>query len=142
MTTKELRKMSRLELLELLLDAGKENKKLKEQMQKLTAENEALQQLDSLSVLTRQLENSLQSANRLQASLQANTGQAQTAAPKNSGNAQAKPVLRDVPLPADREIYRQMLRFFAKQDEKINVFPDELANIVRLRLKNLLEKSN
>ena len=39
MTDKELRKLSRLELLELLLEAGKENNKLKEQIARLTAEN-------------------------------------------------------------------------------------------------------
>ena len=52
MTDKELRKLSRLELLELLLEASKENRKLKEKINRLIAENQTAKNIENLSVVT------------------------------------------------------------------------------------------
>ena len=50
MTDKELRKLSRLELLELLLEASNENKKLKEKIVALKADIKTAQNIENLSL--------------------------------------------------------------------------------------------
>lgn len=133
MTDKELRRLSRLELLELLLEASKENQQLKEQVERLTVENRTTQNIENLSFITRQVENTLKYANNITDMLK--TGIADT------GPADAKPVTQSADNRlSDKEIYRRMLLFFAKNDSKLEVFPDELSEDVRTRLKSLLKK--
>ena len=119
MTDKELRKLSRLELLELLLEASKENKKLKEE-------------IDTLSLVTRQVENALKYANNLTDTLK--TSSQDPTLPDVKSKKQSK-----ADVLTDSEIYKRMLRFFANNDEKLNVFPSDIENDVRARIKKLLE---
>ncbi len=136
MTDKELRKLSRLELLELLLDASKENKQLKEQIDRLTAENKTACNIENLSVITRQVEKALEHANGITDSLKALSGKADSV---NTDVRERKaPAVSDSL--SDVEIYRQMLSFFAQNDDKLSVFPSEVENIVRARIKSILEK--
>ena len=130
MTDKELRKLSRLELLELLLEASKENEKLKEKIEKLKVDNKTAQSIENLSVATRQVANALKYADSITSALKtSSTGSASSSKEGTVKNAQP-----------DREIYKRMLCFFAKNDEKLSVFPDDIENDVRERIKSLLEK--
>lgn len=140
MTDKELRKLSRLELLEMLLEAGRENSKLKEQIARLTAENKTVEKIEKLSVITGQVENVLKYANGLTKALEAACAGGSSV--RESVKAQSSPAKEDVL--SDREIYRQMLSFFAENDDKLDVFPEDTANIVRTRINNIFEsrKSN
>ena len=136
MTDKELRKLSRLELLELLLDASKENKQLKEQIDRLTSENKTARNIENLSVITRQVEKALEYANGITDSLKAGTGKPETV---SADIPERKTAAASGALP-DVEIYRQMLSFFAKNDDKLSVFPSDVENIVRERIKSILDK--
>ena len=136
MTDKELRKLSRLELLELLLDASKENKQLKEQIDRLTAENKTARNIENLSVITRQVERTLEYANGIADSLKEPSGKANSV---NTDVRERKAHAVSDSL-SDVEIYRQMLSFFAQNDDKLSVFPSEVENAVRARIKSILEK--
>ena len=133
MTDKELRRLSRLELLELLLEASKENQLLKEQVERLTVENKTTENIENLSVITRQVENTLKYANNITDILK--TGSADGIPPS---------VKSDTNIPdnrlADKEIYRRILLFFANNNNKLDVFPDELSEDIRTRLNSLLKK--
>lgn len=133
MTDKELRRLSRLELLELLLEASKENQQLKEQVERLTVENKTTQNIENLSVITRQVENTLRYANNITDTLK--TGSADTV----QTDAKASVRATDNRL-SDKEIYRRILLFFANNDSKLDVFPDELGRDIRERLESLLKK--
>lgn len=141
MTDKELRKLSRLELLELLLEAGKENTKLKEQIARLTAENKTSENIENLSVITGQVENVLKYASGLTKALEVASSGTKPVK-KEKARVQNTPVREDAI--SDREIYRRMLSFFAENDDKLDVFPEETAHIVRTRINNIFEsrKSN
>ena len=129
-TDKELRKLSRLELLELLLEASKENEKLKEKIEKLKVDNKTAQSIENLSVATRQVANALKYADSITSALKTSSiGSASSSKEGTVKNAQP-----------DREIYKRMLCFFAKNDEKLSVFPADIENDVRERIKSLLEK--
>ena len=133
MTDKELKKLSRLELLELLLEASNENKRLKEKIKALKDEARAAQKIENLSVAAGQVENALKYANTLVDNL------------KSSKHSEAKGNIgrkkhSEGELPTDREIYIRMLRFFVRNDDKLKVFDDDLQKDVRARIKSILER--
>lgn len=132
-TDKELRKLSRLELLELLLEVSNENKKLKEIIITLKAESKTAQNIENLSLVTRQVENTLKYANSLTDSLKTIVnGESKSVSIQET---QAKPDMLQ-----DRDIYILMLRFFIQNDDKLNVFPADIENAVRMRIKSILER--
>lgn len=135
MTDKELRKLSRLELLELLLEASKENEKLKEEIEKLKIENKTAQNIENLSVATHKIETALRYANNITDNLKGTSGEyvAERVIKEKEEPIKAKPL-------SDKEIYRRILSFFAKNDEKLNVFPSDLENDIRDRIKSILER--
>ena len=140
MTDKELRKLSRLELLELLLEASKENKKLKEEIDRLQDENKTAHNIENLSVVTRQVENALKYATSLTGTLKTNSGETVLPDTDTSGSISSKDCKSESEKIADKDIYRLMLWFFAKNDDKLNVFPADIENIVRERIRTILEK--
>ena len=135
MTDKELRKLSRLELLELLLEASNENKKLKEKIVALKADIQTAQNIENLSMVASQVENTLKYAN----SLTDNLKSVAKDGPKNITTAGRQINSDGI---SDRELYIRMLGFFAQNDDKLSVFPDEIENDVRTRIRSILEKKN
>lgn len=166
MTDKELRKLSRLELLELLLEASKENEMLRAQVEELKIDNKTARTLEVLSVVTRQVENTLKYANSLTDTLKPAAGEATVSedkAPSDdkapSGNKAAsgdktssadktpygdgqkkssEAPAKTARLP-DREIYKRMLCFFANNEDKLSVFPADIENDVKTRIRSILE---
>lgn len=132
-TDKELRKLSRLELLELLLEVSNENKKLKEKIITLKAESKTAQNIENLSLVARQVENTLKYANSLTDSLK-------TVVKDESKSVSIQETQAKSDLIQDRDIYILMLRFFVQNDDKLNVFPADIENIVRMRIKSILER--
>lgn len=147
MTDKELRKLSRLELLELLLEVSNENRKLKEKIITLKAESKTAQNIENLSLVVRQVENTLKYANSLTDSLSAAAkgelkNKPEAEVENNSENLRIQEIdVKSDPL-QDRDIYIRMLRFFALNDDKLNVFPADIENDVRTRIKSILERKN
>lgn len=41
---------------------------------------------------------------------------------------------------SDVEVYKLMLRFFANNDDKLSVFPTDVENSVRARIRSILER--
>lgn len=125
MTERELKKLSRLELLELLLEASTENQALKERIEKLTVELQMAEGIQQLSETTRQVESALKYANNLTAWMKA-VG--------SGGSAD-----RALPSPEfpDAELYRHILRFFANNRQQLSALPLELQVIIEERIKAL-----
>lgn len=139
MTDKELRKLSRLELLELLLEASKENRELKETVERLKSENDTAQSIEKLSAVTQQTENSLKYVNSLADLLRDALGK--TASVKAKGNIAKETVTSaETTSVSDREIYRRMLCFFAENTDKLSVLPSDIENAVRERIRRILER--
>ncbi len=139
MTDKELRKLSRLELLELLLEASKENRELKETVERLKSENDTAQSIEKLSAVTQQTENSLKYVNSLADLLRDALGK--TASVKEKGNiAKETEASAETSSVSDREIYRSLLCFFAENTEKLSVLPSDIENAVRERIRRILER--
>ena len=141
MTDKELKKLSRLELLELLLEASKENRKLKEQIKRLKIENKTTQNIENLSVITEQVENALRYANNLTDTLKTSSGEvtASNIIKQESVTKSSEPRAK-TDSTSDVEIYKRMLRFFAENDDKLSVFPTDIENDVRARITSILNQ--
>ncbi len=135
MTDKELRKLSRLELLELLLEASKENKKLKDQIETLKAENATAQNIRNLSEATLQVENALRYANSLTDTLKGAPRKAVTERDENPGREKTNST-------SDRDIYWRIMGFYSKNPEAALALPDKLRNDVSERIKEVLRKIN
>ena len=128
MTDKELRKLSRLELLELLLEASNENNELKEKIKALKNEIKTAQNIEKLSSATGQLESALKYVNSLIDNIKSE--------PKSVDNREKH---SDSEAMTDRGIYIRMLRFFAQNDDKLSVFPADIENDVRTRIRSILD---
>lgn len=137
-----MKKLSRLELLELLLEASKENKKLKEEIDRLRFESKTTQNIENLSMITTQVESALKYANSLTDTLKITSNEntssnVSTNNDKSVMNHQANTKSDSL---SDVDIYRRMLRFFAKNDDKLSVFPADIENDVRARIRSIIER--
>ena len=131
MTDKELKKLSRLELLELLLEASNENQRLNEKIKVLEDESKTAHNIENLSLATGQVESALKYADSLINNLKASAQYTPESAEIREKQTVSKAV-------SDRDIYIRMLRFFALNDDKLGVFPADIENDVRARIKSIL----
>ncbi len=145
MTDKELRKLSRLELLELLLKEGRENTKLQEELNKLKSENsiattaehmretadlldESLQNIGELAVIMKKLvygENSVPSTNSEQT---------------DKEKSESSSLHKKKNVSEDADIYRRIMQFYAHNTDHLSYLPPELCEDVTKRLTEILTK--
>ena len=135
MTDKELRKLSRLELLELLLEAEKENSRLKAEVSRFEIDNKTSQNIENLSAMIRQLEDSISKVNGLAGVLKNVPVSAVV-----TGCDKADRVRSEKDGAADVDIYKRLLVFFATNEEKTDMLPTDIAEDVRARINSLLDK--
>ena len=132
MTDRELRKLSRLELLELLLDVSKENRELEAKVKKLSSENEAAKSIENLSAATKQVSDILEYANKLTETL--STG--------SSGVSKEAPVQKATDTNkkhADRELYIKLMNFYIKNNDALEYLPAELKDDISNRIREIAE---
>ncbi len=133
MTDKELRKLSRLELLELLLEASKENERLRDEIEALESENEAAQKLRTLSETALQLENALRYASTLIEALKE--------MPKKTACVSGEKT-KKTGSPSDADIYGRIMGFYSKNPDSLHHLPERLRKDVSERIKEILDKIN
>jgi hypothetical protein len=131
MTDKELRKLSRLELLELLLEATKENQMLKDTIKKMKIENQTAQSIENLSTATHKVESALKYANSITDTLKG-TAKDSVQANENAFNIHQ--------VKNDREIYWRTMAFFSKNNHILTLLPDELKNDISERINEVLKQ--
>ena len=110
--------------------------------------------IENLSMVSGQLETALQYANGLTQNLQTTAGEAATA-PAAVAQPAAAPVavptsdaVRNyrMQMPAtgytDKDIYKELLRFFALHEDKQSVLPEELAAVVAGRINGIRKRKS
>lgn len=138
MTDKELRKLSRLELLELLLEATKENQRLKEKIEKMKIENRTAQNIENLSTATHQVENALKYANTLTDTLKGTSKDTVRSADITDNTQQPDSQLKNNI--NDRDIYWRTMAFFSKNRHLLTLLPADLKNDITIRLDEVIRK--
>ncbi len=163
MTDRELKKLSRLELLEILLEESKENERLRNILDETEKKNGSLYLDDETAKLTQQLNCALQEANKLVYELKnisrVNTkaennalvsdeksedaGQKASAASENTvtqvnkqSPASGEGAKNDVV--SDVKLYCQIMRYYAANETALASLPADLQKDVRTRIRGIV----
>lgn len=146
MTDKELRRLSRLELLELLLKESKENEKLKTELNRLKLENELAEITQQLKTAANQIDLSLQNANSLSEALQkllysesSNTSYEPVNKKNNavSNKTDSTNAPKENNGTADINIYKRLMIFFNRNSDYLSGLPEDLRTDISIRIKEL-----
>lgn len=157
MTDKELKKLSRLELLEVLLEESKENEKLRKSLKNAKAEIAVSESIKKASEITEQAREVLEYANSLSVNLKEAVKRASYTELKFNSSAAyignvppTKKIIAKGPFKyetdktpsssvSDRDLYWRLMGFFAKNDGVLNYLPSDISEDVRVRVKEILD---
>ncbi len=136
MTDKELKKLSRLELLELLLEESRENERLRTELERLRLEGDMVNASQRISQATEQLDTVIDNAKRLADTLDP----AYTATERQSDNKNTESVkkVRSV----DADIYKRIMVFFSRNPRSIIFLPEDIRSDVEKRLREIAVRKN
>ncbi len=147
MTDKELKKLSRLELLELLLKESKEKEKMKAELEKLRAEKGLISTAKYLQDTASQIDSSLQNANALTDALKkivsAEGLKSITQAADTCSSAPKKASVPDTKSSGestDSRLYKRLLLFFSRNSQALSHLPQELQEDIVKRLTEITKK--
>ena len=148
MTDKELRKLSRLELLELLLKESRENQMLREELDKLKSEKSIEKTTAQLQETAVQFGASLQNADALIRTLQrliaADNSTEDTEGDADNYTEEAEENAADytpkVKTSVDVDLYRRLMLFYSQDIANLEHLPSALHIDVAVRLAQLLKK--
>lgn len=149
MTDKELKKLSRLELLELLLKESKENERLSAEIEKLKSETDIRNTTEKLHLAADKLQETLNNASELSDALNSiiNSETPVTvydpevvhdtkSTTENGGEKQQKEKKNSV----DIGIYQRLLSYFNQNPYVLAVLPDELSSDIKVRIAQILSR--
>lgn len=155
MTDKELRKLSRLELLELLLKESSENQKLREELNKLKSENKIEKTAERLTETADHLDSSLQNIENYVTLMQSMISEKNTESAKDSEAESETEVIEETETTdtpesdiqkqkknsEDADIYRRFMQFFYYNRNNLVFLPDDLRKDVTRRLSEIMENA-
>ncbi len=136
MTDKELKKLSRLELLELLLHESRENEKLKEDIIQLKKENSLEKTVLHISDTSKQIEEILNNAKNLTDTLNSFSSECHSDTQRPCANTVKKTKNKS----KDVEIYERLLLFFYQNPYTISVLSDDLQEDIQKRINEIISK--
>lgn len=146
MTDKELRKLSRLELLEMLLEVSKENEKLKKTLEEIKVENRAAKSAESLSATVLQMNTALEYINSLADVLRRTSQEMPTVKADGTESVQKSEVTppKKQSSVSDLKLYCRILAFYAGNSDALDILPKDISIDIRSRIKSILvdKKSN
>lgn len=167
MTDKELKKLSRLELLELLLTESRENERLREELDRVKKENTVEKSAQHLNETSKQLDSALQKVSSMltgtvvtverfdadnainqapdNASAESDENgadAAETSADKAEAAQTSQTVIQEqkadsVYKSVDYNIYKNLMVFFIKNPYSLAVLPDDLRKEITDRIDNI-----
>lgn len=146
MTEKELKKLNRLELLELLLSEIRDNERLRIENERLrndaTANETALGSLSEITEISKQLTYALGVAQKLSSYASENYARGKAAPsvkqdyPSATAEKEAdKGLMKRVQ--SDRELYWRIMGYYNSHSEAMDPLPDDIRSDAELRLKGI-----
>ncbi len=154
MTDKELKKLSRLEILEILLEETKENEKLRAELEKA---NKIIRNATILSELIGKMDNTLGQAQNFTAELQHITEKTSAANSQMQGsNVNVTAPRENVFLPplreskdakgsdtnnniSDKKLYVSILNYYLANDAALSELPPNIQSDIRARIRGILD---
>lgn len=146
MTSKDLKKLSRLEILEILLEESKENERLRAEIDALREKSSVRYSENKLYELTKQMNSTLLNTNKLISDLQKITKEGLAA---KSTPVYAPPPKQDLSAyhipdePAgkpisDKALYCRLMKYYSQNEAAVSFLPADIQNDVRARLRGIL----
>lgn len=154
MTEKELKKLSRLELLEILLEGTKENEKLRAKLENandiiknatilsefIDKMNDTLGQAQGFTTKLCQITEDMSAVRSQVQSLCVSQGQpGEKAFPVHSKENKPAKSADAANSISDKNLYVGILNYYLANDSALSALPDDLQNDIRARLKSILE---
>lgn len=138
MNEKELRKLKRLEILELLLEQSAINEKLKQELFELRNKNNASELTENLEKMISQMNSALDNVNHITDNLQ-NMSKEETG-PEYIENKNDKyvPFQQENDTVTNKNLYGRIMYFFWQNEDVLSSFPDELQKDIRTKLRGIL----
>lgn len=121
MTEKELRKLSRLDILELLLEQTKINEQLRLEIAELQGSDKKFNSIENLQKLNSQLSSALAYTDTLVKKVQK---------PQNTSDKKS-----------DKNIYSRIMYYYLKNDSALAHLPADLQDDIRERLRKITHES-
>lgn len=155
MTDKELRKLSRLELLELLLKESSENQKLREELDKLKSEKTIEHTAERLTETADNLASSIQNIENYITVIQNIVADKNTESANDSEKESETEVIEETEtsdsldsgfqnqkkISEDADIYRRFMQFFYYNRNNLVFLPDDLRQDVTRRLSEIMQNA-
>lgn len=153
MTDKQLKKLSRLEILELLLEQTKINEQLRIEIDELKNELNESNSIDALGKLTQQLQGALENLNGQTVKMETllsdfdrkndNLPQPEEANENQPEKADEKPREAEITIKEQKRysninLYSRLMYFYYKNDDALNALPDDVQRDVREKLRGIL----
>lgn len=160
MTEKELKKLSRLELLEILLEETKENESLRLELQEKTDKNIMTQNIKDLSLMTDKMSSALKKADELTKDLakiakdgitvtavsaemretrvSQVTGTQSYPTPPKKENVQTARQQDRAAIISDRNLYWRLMKYYSQNEMALAFLPPDIQNDIKARLRGIL----
>jgi len=136
MTEKELKKLKRLEILELLLEQSAINEKLKKELLELKNKNNASELTENLEKMISQMNSALDNVNNIADNLQKMSKDEPGL--KNIENDKTVPFQQENNTVTNKNLYGRIMYFFWQNDDFLSSLPDELQKDIRTKLRGIL----
>lgn len=155
MTDKQLKKLSRLEVLELLLEQTKINEQLRFEIDELKKEISAAKSIDTLEELTEQMNNALENlagqTRKIEEFFAENKKSDEVQLPEEKEeqvqeteeNSEEKPEESEITIKEQKRysninLYSRLMYFYYKNDNALNALPEDIQRDVREKFRGIL----
>lgn len=138
MTEKELKKLKRLEILELLLEQSTINENMKQELHELKNKNNASELTENLEKLISQMNSALEHVDHIADNLQKKSEDERSSENIESKNDKIVPVQQKISTVTNKNLYGRIMYFFWQNDDVLSSLPDELQKDIRTKLRGIL----
>ncbi len=137
MTEKELKKLSRVELFEILLEESKENERLRQELLQKNEELSANADINSLIAADR-MNTAIEKLDLLVSKLETNVEKSKAQKDTVKETSVADEAARNAAI-SDRKLFLRLLSFYSSSKIAMALLPSEIQNDVKARLRGITD---
>lgn len=138
MNEKELKKLKRLEILELLLEQSAINENMKQELQELKNRNNAAELTENLEKMISQMNYAIENVDHIADKLQQMSKKEPGAESIENKNDRVVSVQQKNDTVTNKNLYGRIMYFFWQNDDVLSSLPDELQKDIRTKLRGIL----
>lgn len=136
MTEKELKRLNRLEILELLLEQSKLNEDLKQELDELKKQNDAANSVGRLEEMIVQMNSALDSVGNITRNLQKSPTEEHRSEKKDQKNKENASE-QEKTVVTNKNLYGRIMYFFWQNEDSLSLLPVDLQNDIKIKLRGI-----